>query len=310
MIAPTEIAAAERAIRAHIRRTPVLELDGGELGADGAHVTLKLELTQHAGAFKTRGAFANLLLRPVPAGGVIAASGGNHGAAVAYAAGRLGHRATIFVPTICSPAKIERIRRCGATLEIIGQSYDAALAASRLLAARTSALEIHAFDQDETILGQGTVALELEQQAPALDTILVPVGGGGLASGIASWYAGRVRLVAVEPELAPTLTRALEAGAPVDAPVGGIAADSLAPARIGERNFPILRRSVDRVLLVPDDAIREAQETLWRVARVAAEPGGAATTAALARGLYRPRPGERIGIIVSGGNTAAVDFTR
>ena len=176
--------------------------------------------------------------------------------------------------------------------------------------ARSGALPVHAFDQDETLLGQGTLALELEQQAPDLDTVLVAVGGGGLIAGIAAWYGGRVAVVGVEPETAPTLTRALEAGRPVDAPAGGIAADSLAPRRVGERVFPIARRYVHRVVLVEDRAIREAQEALWRALRVVAEPGGAAAFSALLSGAYRPRAGERVGVVVSGGNTVAVDFNR
>jgi threonine dehydratase len=304
------IAATADAIRPHVRRTPVVAIDGAEAGAEGAAASLKLELLQHAGSFKTRGAFANLLLRQVPAAGVVAASGGNHGAAVAYAAMRLGVPATIFVPSISSPAKVERIRGYGATLVIEGSRYADALEASEAWAARTGALPVHAFDQRETILGQGTVALELEEQAPALNAVLVAVGGGGLLGGIASWYDGRTRVIGVEPEAAPTLTRALEAGRPVDAEAGGVAADSLAPRRIGVHTFRIARRAVERVVLVEDDAIREAQRALWRTLRVVAEPGGAAAFAALLSGRYRPAPGERLGVMVSGGNTVAVDFDR
>jgi threonine dehydratase len=249
-------------------------------------------------------------MRDVPDPGVVAASGGNHGAAVAYAAMKLGLPATIFVPSICSPAKIDRIRGYGATLVVGGDRYSDALVESERFAERSGALRIHAFDQEETILGQGTLGLELEEQVPSLDTVLVPVGGGGLLSGIASWYGGRVRIVAVEPELAPTLTRALEAGKPVDAPAGSIAADSLAPARVGERVFPIARQLVDRVLLVTDDEIRQAQAMLWQTLRVVAEPGGAATTAALLAGKYRPDPHEHVALVLSGGNTVAVDFAR
>ncbi|HZX41617.1 MAG TPA: pyridoxal-phosphate dependent enzyme, partial [Myxococcaceae bacterium] len=218
------IAATEEAIRAQIRRTPVVELAGEELGLDGRKVTLKLELFQHSGSFKARGAFANLALRPVPPAGVVAASGGNHGVAVAFAARRRGVPAKIFVPSICSPAKIDRIRTYGGDLVVGGESYAEALAASEVWVRQSEAMPIHAFDQEETILGQGTLGLELEAQAPGLQTVLVGVGGGGLLSGVASWYGRRVRLVGVEPEGAPTLTRALEAGRPVDAPVGSIAA--------------------------------------------------------------------------------------
>ena len=304
------ILSTEEAIRPHVRRTPVVQLSGAELGLDGRDLTLKLELLQHAGAFKTRGAFSNLLQRPVPPAGVVAASGGNHGVAVAYAASRLGIPAKIFVPRISSPAKIDRIRGYGADLAVGGESYAEALAASEEWTRRSEALPIHAFDQEETILGQGTLGLELESQAPQLDTLLVAVGGGGLLSGVASWYGRRVRLVAVEPELAPTLRCALEAGRPVDAPVGSIAADSLAPRRIGERNFPILRETVTEVVLVTDQEIRAGPRRLWDVLRVVAEPGGAAAFAALLAGKVRTRPGERVGIVVSGGNTTAVDFER
>jgi threonine dehydratase len=238
----------------------------------------------------------------------VAASGGNHGAAVAYAAMKLGAPARIFVPSISSPAKIQRIRDYGADLVVRGERYADALAASEAWAAQSKALPVHAFDQAETLLGQGTLGLELEEQAPSLDTLLVAVGGGGLIGGIAAWFAGRIRVVGVEPEASPTLSKALEAGRPVDAPAGGIAADSLAPRRVGECVFPIARSYVDRVVLVTDDAIRKAQETLWNVARVVAEPGGAAALAALMSGRYRPRPQEQVGVLVSGANTTAVDF--
>lgn len=307
-VTPDHIAATETLIRPHIRRTPTLAIDGRDCGIEAAAVILKLELTQHAGSFKTRGAFANLLTRRAPAAGVAAASGGNHGAAVAYAAMRLGLPARIFVPRISSPAKIERIRSYGATLEIGGERYADALAACNAWAEGSRALSVHAFDQAETMLGQGTLALEFEEQAPDLDTVLVGVGGGGLIGGIAAWYHNRVRVVGVEPEASPTLAHALAAGRPVDAPTGGIAADSLSPLRIGEQVFPIARDYVASVALVSDDAILEAQKTLWRVARIVAEPGAAAAFAALLSGRYRPTPGERVGVVVSGGNTVAVDF--
>ena len=304
------ITAIHSLIAPYIRRTPTLELEGAEAGAEGARVTLKLELHQHAGSFKTRGAFTNLLLREVPPAGVAAASGGNHGAAVAYAAKTLGVPARIFVPSISSPAKLDRIRGYGAELVVQGERYADALELCDRWVASSGALSVHAFDQEETLLGQGTLALELEAQAPELDTVLVAVGGGGLIGGIAGWYQRRVRVVGVEPETAPTLTRALEAGRPVDAEAGGIAADSLAPRRIGELVFPIARRLVERVVLVTDDAIREAQHALWRSVRIVAEPGGAAAFAALLSGRYRPEPGERVGVVVSGGNTVAVNFDR
>jgi threonine dehydratase len=310
---PIDRAAIERAyglIAPYIRVTPVVETGGADFGLAAFPLAFKLELFQHAGSFKTRGAFTSLLTRAVPAAGVVAASGGNHGAAVAYAAMRLGVKARVFVPTVSSPAKISRIRSYGADLVVTGDRYADALEASQVWTAEAGALPVHAFDQEETLLGQGTLALELSRQAPALDTLLVAVGGGGLIGGIAAWCAGRPRVVGVEPEAAPTLTRALEAGKPVDAPAGGIAADSLAPRRVGELMFPIARAHIARVVLVSDAAIRAAQEALWATLRVVAEPGGAAAFSALLSGAYVPEPGERVGVVVSGGNTTAVDFGR
>src|SRR6516162_1750375 len=295
-VSKSGIAAAYPLIASHIRRTPVVEIDGADIGLDRAQVLLKLELLQHSGSFKVRGAFVNLAMREIPRAGVVAASGGNHGAAVAYAAMRRGVPAKIFVPSISSPAKVQRIRDYGADLVVVGERYADALAASEAWVARSGALSVHAYDQAETLLGQGTIGLELEGQAPNLETLLVSVGGGGLIGGIAAWCAGRIRIVGVEPEPAPTLSRALAAGGPIDAEAGGIAADSLAPRRVGERVFPIVERYVDRVVLVTDQAIRHAQETLWRTLRVVAEPGGAAAFAALISGRYQPRSGERVGV--------------
>jgi threonine dehydratase len=293
-------------IASHIRVTPTFDVSGADFGLGAVRLTFKLELLQHAGSFKTRGAFAHLLTRDIPVAGVVAASGGNHGAAVAYAARQLGVPAKIFVPEVSSPAKIERIRACGAELEIVGERYADALAASEVWARASGALAIHAFDQIETILGQGTIGLELSEQAPAVDTVLVAVGGGGLIGGIAAWYAGATRVVGVEPSEAPTLTQALAAGAPVDAPTGGIAADSLAPRRVGDLAFQIARAHVSGVALVTDADIRRAQHALWDQLRIVAEPGGAAAFAALLSRAYVPADGERVGVIVSGGNTTDV----
>ena len=304
------IARAHDLIAPYIRVTPVVEASGADFGLAAFPLAFKLELLQHAGSFKTRGAFFNLLTRAVPAAGVVAASGGNHGAAVAYAAMRLDVKARIFVPSVSSPAKIARIQAYGAELVVIGDRYADALAASEAWVAESGALPVHAFDQEETLLGQGTLAREMERQTPDLDTLLVSVGGGGLIGGIAAWCGGRPRVIGVEPEAAPTLTRALEAGKPVDAPAGGLAADSLAPRRVGELMFPIARAHIARVLLVSDAAIRGAQDALWATLRVVAEPGGAAAFAALLSGAYVPAPGERVGVVVSGGNTTAVDFGR
>jgi threonine dehydratase len=302
-----EIERVYEIIKPHIRVTPVLVVEGKDFALSSFPLTLKLEQLQHAGSFKARGAFTNLLLRDIPDAGVVAASGGNHGAAVAYAAMRRGVPAKVFVPAVSSPAKVERIRACGAELAIVGERYADALAASEVWSAQTGALQVHAFDQVETLLGQGTLGLELSQQAPDLDTILVPVGGGGLIAGIAAWYAGRARIIAVEPEGAPTLSSALQAGRPVDAATDSVAADSLAPRRVGELPFPIARAYVESVVLVSDDAIRLAQRALWDVARLVAEPGGAAAFAALQSRVYKPGAGEQVGIIISGGN-AHLDF--
>jgi len=310
------IRAVETLIRPHIRRTPILEVDPADFGLKGVdRLTLKLEFLQHAGSFKARGAFTNLLTRDVPGEGVVAASGGNHGAAVAFAAQRLGHPARIFVPSVASPAKLRQIEAYGAQLVVTGERYAEALAASEAWVAASGALAVHAFDQNETLLGQATVGLEFEEQAPDVRTVLVAVGGGGLIGGIAAWYGGqtrvaRTRIVGVEPTLAPTLSDALAAGRPVDAQAGGIAADSLAPRRVGELMFPIAQRHVNQVVLVEDDAIRAARESLWRVLRVVAEPGGAAAFAALLSGAYRPAPGEHVGVLICGANTDAVDFDR
>ena len=304
----TRIAETGALIRPHVRHTPNVTVDGADFGLPPGPLMFKLEQLQHSGSFKARGAFANLLLRDVPAAGVAAASGGNHGAAVAYAAGRLGVPAMVFVPGITSPAKLERIRAYGATLVVAGERYDDALAASVAHVAATGAMQVHAFDQVETLLGQGTVGLELEADAPGLDTLLVAVGGGGLIGGIAAWYAGGVKIVAVEPEGAPTLHDALAAGRPVDAPTGGLAADSLAPRQVGALMFPVAQHWVSEAVLVTDDAIRAAQAALWSVLRVVAEPGGAAAFAALLSGRYRPAAGERVGVLVCGGNTVAVRF--
>jgi len=303
-----EIEAAAARIRAFVRRTPVLVVDGADLALPGIRVAFKLEFTQHSGSFKARGAFNNLLSRAVPAAGVVAASGGNHGVAVAFAAMRLKYPATIFVPNVAARVKIEQIRAAGATLEISGERYADALAASEEFAQRSGALRVHAFDQVETLLGQATVGVELEQDGPALDALLVAVGGGGLIGGIAAWYRGRVPLIGVEPEEAPQLRHALAAGAPIDAPTGGIAADSLAPRRVGGLMFPIAQRFVADSVLVSDEAIRVAQRTLWDLLRVVVEPGGAAAFAALQSGAWKPAAGQTIGVLLCGANTTAVSF--
>jgi threonine dehydratase len=304
------IEAAAARIAPWIRRTPVVEVDGGDFSLPGVRLVFKLEFLQHAGSFKTRGAFNHLLTRTISPAGVVAASGGNHGAAVAHAAMRRGVPATIFVPSVASPAKMAQIRGYGAHLEIAGERYNDALLASERWTENSGATAIHAYDQYETLQGQATVGLEFEQQAPRLDALLVAVGGGGLIGGIAAWYASRLPVIGVEPEEAPTLTRALAAGEPVDAPAGGIAADSLAPKRVGKLMFAIAQRHIPATVLVTDDAIRAAQQALWKTLRIVAEPGGAAALAALTSQAWRPEAGQSIGVLLCGANTTAVDFGR
>ena len=300
------IAATYARIAPYVRRTPVVTTSAADLGLGDCLLTFKLEHLQHAGSFKTRGAFANLLGQAVPPAGVVAASGGNHGAAVAYAARALGIPARIFVPTVSSPSKIARIRSYGADLVVGGDRYADALEASEAWQRQSGALAIHAYDQPGTLLGQGSVGLELSEQAPDLDSLLVAVGGGGLIGGIAAFYAGAVRVIGVEPAAAPTLSMALAAGRPVDAPAGGIAADSLAPRQVGGLMFPIAQRHVERVLLVEDAAIEQAQAALWEALRLVVEPGAAAPLAALLGGRYTPAPTEHVGVVLSGANTTAV----
>jgi threonine dehydratase len=300
------IGATYARIAPYVRRTPVVTTSAADLGLGEFPLTFKLEHLQHAGSFKTRGAFANLLGQAVPPAGVVAASGGNHGAAVAYAARALGIPARIFVPTVSSPTKIARIRSYGADLVVGGDRYADALEASEAWQRQSGALAIHAYDQPGTLLGQGSVGLELSEQAPDLDTLLVAVGGGGLIGGIAAFYAGGVRVIGVEPAAAPTLSMALDARRPVDAPAGGIAADSLAPRQVGALMFPIAQRHVERVLLVEDAAIEQAQAALWEALRLVVEPGAAAPVAALLSGRYTPAPNEHVGVVLSGANTTAV----
>jgi threonine dehydratase len=282
-----------------VRRTPVL---AGDLDI-GAPVMLKLELLQHAGSFKPRGAFNRLLSAAVPASGVIAASGGNHGAAVAYAARSLGIAAEIFVPAGTPAAKLARIALYGAHVVQGGETYAEALAASRERQAATGALEVHAYDDEDVLAGQGTVGREFEQDAPDLTHILVATGGGGLIGGIAAWYAGSAEVVSVEPEGCPALHDALLAGKPVAAPVGGLAADSLGARQVGALMFPIAQRFVRQAVLVPDEAILAAQRLLWERFRLTAEPGGATAAAALLSGRFVPPSGARVGIVICGANT-------
>ena len=299
-----DVTAAAVRIAGRVRRTPVLRLSGLDLGLPH-DVALKLELLQVAGSFKPRGAFNRMLsaAAPLPAAGVVAASGGNHGAAVACAARALGVSAEIFVPEIAGAAKRALIAGYGARLVVGGTAYDEARTASERRAAETGALLVHAYDQPEVVAGQGTVAAEFEEDAPDLTHLLVATGGGGLIGGIAAWHAGSgVEVVGVEPEGCPALFEALRAGRPVPAPVGGVAADSLGARQVGRLAFAVARWHVAAAVLVPDAAIRAAQRVLWAAARVVAEPGGAAALAALLCGAWRAPAGARVGVVVCGGN--------
>ncbi|HEY8610328.1 MAG TPA: threonine/serine dehydratase [Roseomonas sp.] len=297
-----EIEAAAVRIAPYIRRTPVLNLPAAALGTP-CGVSLKLEQMQVSGSFKARGAFNALLQSRADKAGVIAASGGNHGAAVAHAAGALGIAAEIFVPAISAPSKVARIREAGAVVVQGGATYAEAFAASEARRAETGAISVHAYDQAEVLAGQGTVAREFEADSPGLTHVLVAVGGGGLIGGVASWFAGTgTQVVAVEPEGCPTLFSALRAGAPVDAPVGGLAADSLGPKRVGSLMFTVAKDVIRESVLVTDEAIRDAQRGLWSICRVVAEPGGATALAALLSGAWVPPDGARVGVLVCGGN--------
>lgn len=301
MIAPEQIRAAAQRIAPYVRRTPVIQLERDAFGLD-AQLTLKLESLQHTGSFKPRGAFNRVLSHGISAGTLVAASGGNHGVAVAYVARTLGLNAEIFVPTVSSPVKVQRLRDYGARVRIIGDVYADSLEASKERASQPDAFEVHAYDQPEVVAGAGTLGFELSEQAPELDTVLVACGGGGLIAGVASWYAGKARVVAVEPRACPTLYSAREAGVPVDVQTGGVAGDSLAARRIGAIAFEVTNAHVEHAILVEEDAISHAQQRLWQDLRVVAEPGGATALAAVLSGAYRPRPGERVGIVVCGGN--------
>lgn len=307
MISRTEIQDAGRRIATHVRRTPVLALEEKAFGID-ARIFFKLECLQHTGSFKPRGAFNCILSSKIEEAGVIAASGGNHGAAVAYAAHKLGHRAEIFVPVITPKNKVDRLKQYCAAINITGNSYSEALAASKERALETGALAVHAYDDARVLAGQGTLGMELEEQVRGLDSVLIAVGGGGLIGGMAAWYQERVRVIAIEPERAPTLHKSLAAGQVVDVDTGGVAADSLGARRVGELMFPIAQRFVTQSLLVSDERITEAQRALWQHLRLIAEPGGATAFAALLSGVYKPRPGERVGVVLCGSNAELSTF--
>lgn len=302
MISQQDITEAARRIAARVRHTPILRLRAGAFGL-ACPVVLKLELLQYTGSFKPRGAFNRMLSADLPPAGVIAASGGNHGAAVAYAARALGVRAEIFVPESTPQTKLDRIAGYGASVRRGGAMYSEALDASRTRQRESGALEIHAYDHDAVLAGQGTIGRELETDAPEITHLLVATGGGGLIGGIAAWYSSRIQVISVEPEGCPGLHNALAAGKPVPAPVGGLAADALGARQVGERMFEVARTHVARAVLVSDDAIRAAQRALWESCRLIAEPGGATALAAVLSGAFIPQANATVGILVCGANT-------
>ena len=307
MITHEDIRLAAQRIAPYIRTTPVIRLEDSWFDVPG-DTFLKLESLQVTGSFKPRGAFNRLLSERIPAAGVIAASGGNHGIAVAYAAQKLGVRAEIYVPSLATELKRKMLTELGAHVVVAGKTYVEALAASEARAAETGALNIHAFDHAATVAGQGTIAIELDAQVPDVDTVLVSVGGGGFIGGIAAWFGGRVKVVAVEPEQCPTFNRALQARMPVDVETGGIAADSLGCKRIGNVPFSVLLPTVSESVLVSDEHIRHAQRVLWEKLRIASEPGGATAFAALVSGAYVRAPGEKIAVVICGGNADPASF--
>jgi threonine dehydratase len=302
MITRFAIATAAARLSPHVRRTPVMQVDDKSLSLNFP-VWLKLELFQHTGSFKPRGAFNRLLSATIPTSGVITASGGNHGAAVAYAARALGVKAEIFVPAGTPATKVSRIAGYGARVIQEGEAYAGALALSRSRQAETGALEVHAYDHMDVLAGQGTVGREFEMDAPDLTHVLVATGGGGLIGGLAAWYAGSIAVISVEPENCPTLHTALRVGRPVDCPVSGLAADALGARQVGTLMFPIARAYVADAVLVPDEAIAAAQRLLWEQSRLIAEPGGATALAALISGRFVPPAAARVGVVVCGGNT-------
>lgn len=301
MVTQDDIRQAYARIRPNIRRTPTIDLEANAFGSPAA-ITLKLESLQHAGSFKTRGAFNRVLSATAPESGVVAASGGNHGIAVANVANALGMPANIFVPSISSPVKQARIRALGATVHVGGAVYAEALAASEEFLKTHDALSVHAYEHPDVVAGQGTLGLEWEEQSPDLDTLLVAVGGGGLIAGICAWYTDRVKVIAVEPETSQALHAARAAGVVTKVPVSGVAADSLGASTVGDLAFEITQAYLHDSVLVPNESIRQAQKILWGSLQISAEPGGAAALAAILSGAYKPEPGERVGVLVCGGN--------
>ncbi|MEL7138620.1 MAG: threonine/serine dehydratase [Pseudomonadota bacterium] len=306
MIGTDEIEVAATRVERHVRVTPVMSVDGA-FGVAGP-LALKLECLQHTGSFKARGAFNNLLAKPVPAAGIVAASGGNHGAAVAYAAHRLGHRARVYVPRIAGPAKIGLIERTGADLVVVDGAYDEARQQAEAWEAETGAMQVHAYDDPLTVAGQGTMMREWEAQGLDADTVLIAVGGGGLIAGALAWLAGRRKVVAVEPEAAPTLETTLREGWGTRVPVGGIAANALGARYLGRACYDLAHAHGVESVLVSEASIQAAQHRLWQDLRILTEPAGAAALAALIDGAYRPAPGERVAVLVCGANPAPDPF--
>lgn len=301
----SEITAAHHRIAAHVVRTPMLNFNGFGLGYP---IALKLEQMQHTGSFKARGAFNTLLSLDVPKAGLVAASGGNHGAAVAYAAQKLGHKAKIFVPELAGPAKIGLIERCGADLQVVSGVYANALTAAQAYEQETGAMQVHAYDANPTVAGQGTVMAEWEDQGLDADTVLIAVGGGGLIAGAMAWLGRRRKIVAVEPVLAPTLNAALAAGEPTQVDVSGVAANALGAGKIGRICFDLAQETQVRSVVVPDDAITAAQIALWKECRQLVEPAGATALSALMCGAYTPEKGEKVAVLVCGGNLSEDPF--
>ncbi|MEX5562798.1 threonine/serine dehydratase [Pseudophaeobacter sp. 1A16562] len=296
-----DIAAAAERIRDHVQVTPVLQTKGFDLDRP---IELKLEHMQHTGSFKARGAFNTLLSCDVPDAGIVAASGGNHGAAVAYAASKLGHRARIYVPEMAGPAKISLIRDTGADLQVVPGAYANALELAQAYEQETGAMQVHAYDAPGTVAGQGTCFAEWQDQGLKADTVVIAVGGGGLIAGALAWFNGTKKIVAVEPDTSCALNAALAAGAPIDVEVSGVAANALGAKRIGSICYDLAQARGVTSVTVPDEAITRAQHTLWRERRILTEPAGATALAALMSGAYQPEPGERVAVLVCGGNIA------
>lgn len=302
----SEIEQAAGRVRGHVVRTPIVDLT--DIGLPFP-VQAKLEQMQHTGSFKARGAFNTLLSEPVPEAGLVAASGGNHGAAVAYAAHRLGHKAHIFVPEMAGPSKIALIRGIGAELTVVPGDYSNALNMAQAYETETGAMQIHAYDAPATVAGQGTCTREWEEQGLTADTVLIAVGGGGLIAGALAWLAGARKVVAVEPETSCALHAALKAEKPVDVEVSGVAANALGARRIGSISFELAKQHLGDSILVKDDAITTAQHALWRSCRQLVEPAGATALAALMSGAYQPAPGEKVAVLICGGNIAPDPFS-